>query len=422
MRGLLGARRFAPFLLLQSLGALGDNLYKNALAVAVVMHAGAAGPVLVAAAGGLFILPFLLFSARAGALADRLDKARLVRLCKLAELALMMAGAAALIFASDAGLLAVLFAIGVQAAFFGPVKYAIVPELVDAEEIAAATGWIEATTFLAILIGSIAGPALMALPAGSGLVGLAVVALAGVGLAAAFRLPSLVAATPSGILPGVPERRHCGREIVALLALPRNAPGVWAAILGLSWFWAVGAVFVTEFPALALALADNGASLVALLLAAFALGVGAGAVATGRLARGRPRLGVVPWALLAMAPASADAAFAAARLGHDGAGHDMRALLLRFDLWHLLAALFCLAAAGGVVSVLLYGVLQRMPGAVRARMLAANNVVNAAFMVAAALVLMGMHALGLAAPAIFATLAALALAVALVAFRRAPHP
>lgn len=410
-RGLLSARRFAPFLLLQALGALGDNLYKNALAVAVVLRAGTAGPMLVAAAGGIFILPFLLFSAPAGALADRFDKVRLVRLCKLAELALMAAGAVALIFASDAALLAVLFALGVQAAFFGPVKYAIVPELVGAEETAAATGWIEATTYLAILIGSVAGPALMALPAGARLVGLAVVAFAAVGVAAAFRLPSLAA-------PGIVLDRQGGGEIAALFAHARATPLVWVAILGLSWFWAVGAVFVTEFPALAMAPAGNGAGPVALLLAAFALGVGAGSVATGRLARGNPCLGVVPWALLAMALFIAEAAFAAARWAHDRAGGDPRTLASPFDLWHLLAVLFCLAAAGGVVSVLLYGVLQRTPGTIRARMLAANNIVNAAFMVAASVALMAMHALGLAAPAIFTALAALALAVALAAFHR----
>lgn len=411
-RGLLSARRFAPFLLLQALGALGDNLYKNALAVAVVLRAGAAGPMLVAAAAGIFILPFLLFSARAGALADRFDKVRLVRLCKLAELALMAAGAVALISTSDAALLAVLFALGVQAAFFGPVKYAIVPELVGAEETAAATGWIEATTYLAILIGSVAGPALMALPAGARLVGLAVVALAAVGVAAAFRLPSLAAA------PGIVLDRRGGGTIAALFAHARATPLVWVAILGLSWFWAVGAVFVTEFPALVMAPAGNGAGPVALLLAAFALGVGAGSVATGRLARGNPCLVVVPWALLAMALFIAEAAFAAARWAHDRAGGDPRALASPFDLWHLLAVLFCLAAAGGVVSVLLYGVLQRTPGRIRARMLAANNIVNAAFMVAASVALMAIHALGLAAPAIFAALAALALAVALAAFHR----
>ncbi len=284
-RGLLRAPGFAPFVLLQALGALGDNVYKNALAVAVVLHAGAAGPVLVAAAGGLFILPFLLVSARAGALADRLDKARLVRLAKIAELALMAAGSAALISASDAASLAVLFGLGVQAAFFGPVKYAIVPELVGAEDIASATGWIEAATFLAILIGSIVGPALMAEAAGGWLVGCVVISLAGVGLVAAFWLPPLTAAAP-----GVVCDRHFGREIATLLGQARHTPAVWAAILGLSWFWAVGAVFVTEFPTLAIPLSRHGARLVATMLAAFALGVGAGSVATGRLARGRSRL------------------------------------------------------------------------------------------------------------------------------------
>lgn len=407
-RSLLRERRFWPFLLLQALGALNDNLYKNALTIAVVLRAGALGPVLVAAAGGIFILPFLLFSAPAGALADRLDKARLVRLAKLAELLLMLAGAAALMAANAASLLAVLFGLGVQAAFFGPVKYAIVPELLAAEDVAAATGWIEAATFLAILLGTIAGPALMALPAGAGIASCGIVLIAALGLLAARLLPALAGAAPESA-----ERRHLARETVSLLRMARARREVWGAMLGLSWFWAVGAVFVTEFPPLALRFLGGGASLVSLLLSAFVLGIAAGSIAAGRFARGGLRLWPVPWALLAMALFAADFAAALSRLGARGGGH----LLASLAGGRVFADLFLLAAAGGVVSVLLYAVLQGTPAAIRAQMIAANNIMNAVFMLAASVALMALDASSAAPPTVFALLALLALAVAGGAFR-----
>ncbi|MCA7118124.1 MAG: MFS transporter [Acidibrevibacterium sp.] len=411
-RDLLRSRRFWPFLLLQACGALADNLYKNAIAVLIIGQAGAAGPVLVAAAGGVFILPFLLFSIPAGVLADRYDKARLVRLAKLAELLLMLAAAGALVSRNPAALLLVLFGLGAQAAFFGPIKYAIVPELLTAEAVPAATGWIEATTFFAILIGTVAGAALMAAPAAVWLAGGAGVVLAAIGLAAARLLPALAAAAPESV-----GARGLWRETGALFAAARLVPEIWAAILGLSWFWAVGAVFITEFPALAHHVFAAGADLVALFLMAFVLGVGAGAVATGRLAAGGVRLSPVPWALLAMALLIGDFAVMTHRFGLFPGGQTVRQILVTGAGWHLLADLFLIAAMGGVVSVLLYGVLQRAPAALRARLVAANNVLNAAFMASAALALMGLHGLGLAPPAIFAALAALALAVALVSFR-----
>ncbi len=411
-RSLLRERRFWPFLLLQALGALNDNLYKNALTIAVVLRAGALGPVLVAAAGGIFILPFLLFSAPAGALADRLDKARLVRLAKLAELLLMLAGAAALMAANATSLLAVLFGLGVQAAFFGPIKYAIVPELLAAEDVAAATGWIEAATFLAILLGTIAGPALMALPAGAGIASCGIVLIAALGLLAARLLPALAGAAPERA-----ERRHLSRETVPLLRMARARREVWGAILGLSWFWAVGTVFVSEFPPLALRFLGGGASLVSLLLSAFVLGVAAGSLAAGRFARGGLRLWPVPWALLAMALLTADFAAALSRLGARGGMRGGGHLLASFAGGRVFADLVLLAAMGGVVSVLLYAVLQGTPAAIRAQMIAANNIMNAVFMLAAAVALMALDASSAALPTVFALLALLALAVAGGAFR-----
>ncbi len=411
-RSLLRERRFWPFLLLQALGALNDNLYKNALTIAVVLRAGALGPVLVAAAGGIFILPFLLFSAPAGALADRLDKARLVRLAKLAELLLMLAGAAALMAANAASLLAVLFGLGVQAAFFGPVKYAIVPELLAAEDVAAATGWIEAATFLAILLGTIAGPALMALPAGAGIASCGIVLIAALGLLAARLLPALASAAPESA-----ERRHLSRETVPLLRMARARPEVWGAMLGLSWFWAVGTVFVSEFPPLALRFLGGGASLVSLLLSAFVLGVAAGSIAAGRFARGGLRLWPVPWALLAMALFAADFAASLSRLGARGGMRGGGHLLASFAGGRVFADLVLLAAMGGVVSVLLYAVLQGTPAAIRAQMIAANNIMNAVFMLAASVALMALDASSAAPPTVFALLALLALAVAGGAFR-----
>ena len=410
---LLLSRRFLPLFLVQALGALNDNLFKNALVVLIVFRAASGGAVLVAAAGGLFILPYLLVSATAGQLADRFEKAGLIRIAKAAELLLMLAAWAALVSGSIPALLAVLFGLGAQAAFFGPLKYGILPELLEPAELLRGNALVEAGTFAAILLGTIAGGALIGVGEGASIVGAAGLLVAAAGLATAFWVPRGRPAAPALAI-----RANVAAETLQLLRAARANRPVWVSVLGLSWFWAMGATFLAEFPVLAQGefAADN--RVVTLLLTAFALGVGAGSLAAGRLARGP---GAVPLAALLLSAFTwgfaALAALPAAAMWRtptsmlaDPAG---------------LAAFVCLlgaAASGGLYSVPLYATLQRAAApAERARMVAANNVMNALFMVAGAVVIAAMAAFGLRPAAILAVAGALNLLAAAL-LRRGLRP
>jgi MFS family permease len=405
--GLLRSRRFLPLFITQFLGALNDNLFKNALVILLIFQAGRAGPVLVAAAGAIFILPFAIFSAIAGQLADAHDKAMLIRLTKLGEVALMLLATIGLWYSDLALLLAVLGGLGVQAAFFGPLKYGILPQHLAAGELLRGNALIEAATFIAILAGS----SLIAPPHGALIAALALL-LALAGLATAWRIP---AAPP--VAGGMRIGWNPLRESSRLLAQARGQPVVWRACLGLSWFWAVGGVFLSEFPTLAAQ--DFGADgrVVSLLLAMFALGVGAGALLAGRLAH-RPRW-LPAGALLALSLFTADFAWVCAGVSPASGWHDIAAMLATPRAWRALADLFLVAASGGVFSVPLYTALQEAaaPGA-RARMIAANTVLNALFMAAAAGVVAGLAALRVGVPAALGLLALLNLAAAALFNRR----
>jgi acyl-[acyl-carrier-protein]-phospholipid O-acyltransferase/long-chain-fatty-acid--[acyl-carrier-protein] ligase len=387
---LLRIRRFLPLFLTQALGALNDNLFKNALVVLVVFRTAEGGPALVALAGGLFILPYALFSALAGQLADRFDKSLLIRVTKLFEAALMALAAWGFLAVHVPVLFAVLFGLGVQAAFFGPLKYGILPDLLAEHELIRGNALVEAGTFGAILAGTIAGGALIGLPSGPGIIALTGLLIAILGVAAAFTVPSAAPAAP-----GLRLGWNVPHETRRLLRAARANRPVWLSILGLSWFWTVGATFLAEFPVMAKQdfLADNG--VVTLLLAGFAIGVGGGSILAGRLLRGEVSARHVPPAALALSvftfgfahltgrPEAAEWATPVAMLASPGG----------------IAALACLlgaAACGGVFSVPLYAIIQERADPVqRARMIAANNVLNAAFMVLGAAVIAGLAALGM---------------------------
>jgi len=408
---LLLNRRFLPLFLAQALGALNDNLFKNALVVLLVFRGIPGAPALVALSGGLFILPYLLFSATAGQLADRFDKARLIRLTKAAEIVLMLAATLALLEGSVPLLLAVLFGLGTQAALFGPLKYAILPDLfADPATLLRANALVEAGTFAAILLGTIAGGTLIGLPEGGLIVAAFGLVLAVAGYAAARTIPSTGPAAP-----GLRIGRNIARETARLLRAARARRPVWTSLLGLSWFWALGAIFLAQFPVLAQTTFHADNRLVTLLLASFTIGIGLGSLAAGapaarRLAnRALPLLSLctAAFAALAAAPRAALWTTPAAMLS-DPAGA---------------AALLCLvgaAASGGLFSVPLYATLQRAADpAERARTIAANNVMNALFMVAAALAIAALAAAGLPPLAILALAAGLNLLAAFALRRHA---
>lgn len=406
---LLSTRRFLPLFLTQALGALNDNLFKSALVVLIAFRNQDGGAALVALAGGLFILPYLLASATAGQLADRLEKARLIRLTKLFEVVLMLLGAAGLLWGNVPLLLVVLLGLGLQAAFFGPLKYGILPERLDPDELLRGNALVETGTFVAILIGTIAGGALIGVPRGPAWVAGAGIAVALAGLLAARAIPDGPAAAPS--LRIDPNPAVATGRLVA--AARRNRP-VWVALLGLSWFWTLGATFLAQFPVLAKVEFGADNRVVTLLLASFTAGIGIGSMLVGRLARGRDASSLVPIAAGLLTLCTGGFAWAVAS-PVASAWHSPASMLASAVGLAALLCLFGAAICGGIYSVPLYATLQRRaPAAERARVIAANNVMNALFMVVGAVVIALMAHAGMRPGAILAIAGALNVVAAVI--------
>jgi acyl-[acyl-carrier-protein]-phospholipid O-acyltransferase/long-chain-fatty-acid--[acyl-carrier-protein] ligase len=404
---LLRSRRFLPLFVTQFLSALNDNLFKNALVVLALFQAGAQGPVLVAAAGGVFILPYLLFASIAGELADRYDKARLIRLMKWWECALMVTAAVGFLTGEIGFLMVVLFGLGVQATFFSPLKYGILPDHLGVDEIVAGNGYIEAGTYVGILVGTIAGAALIRDVEGPLVVSIAGLSIALSGLLVARAIPP---APPSG------KRVAIGwnlvRETGRILSHARRDRVIWRSVLGISWFWMVGLVLLTQFPVVAKDVLGGDSALVTLLLTGFTAGVGVGSILCPLLLRGEVSARHVPWAALGISLFTWDFATACQAAGAAGVT-SIAAVLASLAGWRMLGDLFALAFCGGVFSVPLYAIVQaRAAPDERARMIAANNVLNAGFMVAGSAVAAGLAAWGLGAPAMLRLLAGLNLPVA----------
>jgi MFS family permease len=388
MLHILATRRFGPLFVTQFLGAFNDNLYKTAMLFLITYQLLAHRPedaaVMVTLAGGVFILPFLLFSSLAGEVADSVDKARVVRLVKLAEIAIMAVGAFALSHDSIPILMLVLFAMGVHSTFFGPIKYAILPQHLRDGELLAGTGLVEAGTYVAILTGQIAGGVLGVHAAW------AVVAVAALGWLTGRQVPPAPAT----------RRLRVDLNIVAsswrMMAHLFEDRRLMLTVVAVSWFWAMGAVLTTQFVPLVKDRLQAGEGVATLFLTIFSIGVALGSVAVSRLLRGAVSARYSPAAAVAVTLFVADLV-AAVHFYPVAAGEaSVAAFLAQPGSWHILFALFGLAASAGIFVVPLYAILQTEcdPGE-RARTIAANNIVNSAFMVAGSLVAAAMIAGGL---------------------------
>jgi prepilin-type processing-associated H-X9-DG protein len=407
----LAGRAFIPLFLTQALGALNDNMFKNALVVLALYHLSPhAGAMLVAVSGGLFLLPYALVSAPAGQMADAHEKSRLILWVKLWELGLMLLAAGGFLLASFPLLLAVLFGLGLQAAFFSPLKYGILPDTLSGEALVAGNGLIEAGTFIGIILGTLAGGVLVLLPHGAAAASLAGIAVALAGIAAAWFIPRTAVAAP-GLRPGW----NLWREAAALLRLAAVDRSVYFACLAISWFWALGATVLAAFPTLARNVLHADGHVVTLMLGVFALGVGIGSLAVARFVHDARLLRYTVIAGAGISLFTADFALTALRMGSEA---DIPAVLAQISGWHLLADLFALAICGGMFSVPFYVLLQeRAAPSHRARMVGANNILNAlATAAAAGLAALG-YARGLGAPAVLLITAAANAAVTVWVWR-----
>jgi acyl-[acyl-carrier-protein]-phospholipid O-acyltransferase/long-chain-fatty-acid--[acyl-carrier-protein] ligase len=412
---LLAARRFLPLFTTQTLGAFNDNLFKSAFVMLVTyspaMRSSFDPAVLSAIAGGALIAPYFLFSALAGELADRFERARLLQILKAAELVAVLGAAAALFVDSLALAFFTLFMLGTQAAFSSPVRYALLPQHLPADELVNGNGLLEGGTFLSILLGTIAGGIAVAVDHGTPIAGLMLVVCAVVGFAASLLLPRAPAPSPNLRL-----SRNPVAATAAILHQAAERRDVHLSILGASWFWLVGAVFLSQLPAFAKNTLGAGSGVVTLFLAAFSIGVGVGSVVCGRLMRGEISARYVPLAALGMAVFSLDLA-----LGSEGAvpagsaellgivGFLSRGIGIRI-FFDLLAIAIC----GGIFVVPLYAIIQgRSDEAARARIIAAGNIFNALFMTAAAIVSAALLAAGLKTPDLYLVLGIMNAGVAL---------
>ena len=399
---LLAKRRFLPLFVTQFCGALNDNLFKNALVILVTYRladrVGMSPTILATVAAGIFILPFFLFSATAGRLADRFDKRLLTLGVKASEIAFMAIAAIGFFTGSVTLLMIVLFLMGTHSSFFGPIKYGILPQHLAPGELLAGNALVEAGTFIAILLGTIAGGVLVLLPGGLGIVSAAVLGVAILGLAAAMRIPPAP--------PPAPELMIGWNIAAATAAVLREAMResvLRRSMLGISWFWLVGATFLSQFPGYAKETLGADEHVVTLVLTAFSIGIAAGSMLCNRILKGQISARTVPWGALGISLFAIDLYFASGSVAAHGAALvGIGEYLSHPQSWRVLVDLTGVAVSGGLFIVPLYTLLQsRGDPAQRSRIIAANNVLNACFMVLAAVAAVVMLKLGLSVPDVF---------------------
>lgn len=400
---LLKTRRFLPLFITQFLGAFNDNVFKNALAILITyriaQQAGLNAQILVALATAIFILPFFLFSATAGQLADKYEKASLIKIIKFAEIILALCAAGGFYLQSVNLLLFVLFLLGLQATFFGPIKYAILPQQLFAHELIAGNGLIEAGTFIAILLGTILGGILILLPAGEAIISAIIFLLALSGFLSSLAVPKTHTQNLNLVV-----HYNFIAETFNLLRYVRSQRDIYLAILGISWFWLVGAIFLSEFPVFTKDILHANEHVVTLFFALFSIGIAVGSLLCNTLLKGEIHTTYVPFAALGMTVFIVDLYFAAhaANQVYTATFLLPRELLSTFNGWRIVIDLLLIAICGGIYTVPLYALLQHQSEEThRARVIASNNIMNALFMVIAALVTMLLLALNFSVNQVF---------------------
>ncbi len=390
---LLRTRRFLPIFLTQFLGAFNDNLFRTSMVMLVIygIYKDATQEATFSAiAGGLFILPFFLLSALSGQLADERDKAKIVRLVKTAEILIMVVGAAGLLLHNVPLLLAALCAMGIHSTFFGPIKYAILPQHLTKDEVLGGTGLVEAGTYIGILAGTLLGGVLvLQRPDGSfhaEWAAVAVILVALIGRVSGHFVPP---APPDPEAPPFHFDWHIVRASIKLVNATLHIPRLFLAIVAISFFWAMGAVLAAQFPPLVKNAIGADQTVATLFLGTFSVGVAIGSVAINRLLRGEVSAKFAPASALGMGLFVLDLY---RRVKHWPADpeqlRDLSAFLAMDGSWMIVLDLLGVAVAGGMFVVPLYAFLTTtVPKSETARTIAANNIVNSGLMVAATLIL-----------------------------------
>jgi 1-acyl-sn-glycerol-3-phosphate acyltransferase len=409
---LLRQRRFAPFFWTQFLGAANDNLFKFAFTVLVTyqlqvswLPPALAGLVI----GALFILPFLLFSATSGQLADKLDKKTLIVFVKRLEIGIMALAAWAFFTTHIPLLLLCTFLMGLHSTLFGPVKFAYLPNHLSERELTGGNGMVEMGTFVAILLGNLAGGLIIAVPEiGAHHVGFSCVALAVIGRITAQAVPDTPATDP-----GLTINWNPFTETWRNLKLAHGNTVVFRSVLGISWMWFFGAVFLSQFPSFAKEVLHGNEQVASLLLIVFSIGIGTGSLLCEVLSRRHVEIGLVPVGAIGMSVFSIDLYFASRGLP-PASSLGLGEFMAQPAHWRVLADLTLLSLFAGLYSVPMYALIQmRSQPTHRARIIAANNILNALFMIASAVIAGALLSAGFTIPQMFLLVG---LANAVVAF------
>jgi len=418
---LLGERRFAPFFCVQFLGAFNDNVFKQALVIMLAYQTASftamSSDTLQNVAQALFILPFLLFSAIAGQIADKYEKSRLITITVALELVIMFLGAAGFFMKDLALLLTALFLGGVQSTFFGPVKYAILPQQLAESELVGGNALVEGGTAIAVLLGMIYGGWLIAdRDWGIAAVAASTCAISGIALALSRLIPVAPAASPALRINWNPVT-ETWRNIAHLT----DRRTVFLSVLGISWFWFYGAMLVTQFPNLSRNVLLGSEHVVTVLLVVFSVGVGVGSLLCERLSGHKIEIGLVPFGSIGLTLFGIDLWWSTAHApGHAAVG--AMAFLRDSAHWRILADLALVGVFGGIYSVPLYALVQnRSDPASRSRTIAGNNILNALFIIAAAALAIGLFKLGFTIPQVILVTALLNAAVAIYIYTLVPE-
>jgi len=380
---LLRQRRFLPFFGAQAFGAFNDNVYKNVLVIVATYHAASytqlEPELLTNMAGGLFILPYVLFSGIAGQLADRFDKTLVLKVVKAAEIVIMTIAALGFAAHSIEVLLSALFLMGVHSTFFAPAKYGLLPEVLEEAELVGGNALVEMGTFLAILLGTLAA-GLLAAEGGIGAIATALIGVAALGFATSLAIPALRPAAPGLRIDWRPWTSTWDNIRAA-----RESRAVFQSILGISWFWFYGALVLAQLPLFAKDVLGGSEQIVTLLLVLFSAGIGIGSLLCERLSGRKVEIGLVPFGSIGLTAFAVDLYFAVPG-SPPGVGLSAAQFVALPGAWRVLMDLGLIGVFGGFFIVPLYALVQqRARRDAMSRVIGANNILNAVFMVVAAL-------------------------------------
>ncbi len=416
---LLKVRRFCPLFWTQFFGAFNDNFLKNALVILITFKAtqifGIPANEMVPVAGGIFILPFFLFSATAGQLADKYDKTKIIHIIKLVEIGIMLLASIGFLTGHYVLLFIVLFLMGLHSTFFGPIKYSILPQHLSSAELVGGNALIEAGTFLAILLGTIAGGVSISLgDSGPAIVSVGLLLCAVIGWVASLSIPK---APPSG--PDIQVEWNPIPPTWKIYQLTKKNRTVYLSVLGISWFWFFGAAVLSLFPPYCKDVLHTDETVVTLFLATFSVGIGIGSMLCEKFSRQRLELGLVPLGSIGISLFTADLFFIGSPRMNTA---NVWEFLAHSSGIHILVDLLLLSVFSGFFIVPLYTLIQeRSDPAFRSRIIAGNNILNAFFMVISSLLILAMMHFGVSIPKMFLVLALLNAAVAIYIYLLLPE-